>query len=175
MKLYGVQVLKITRVISFETSIIPHNSMLEELCWLLLFMTWCAEKSGFSRLQIVLATKLLAPWNSLPSIHPWPFPQSRAVERRWLMQASCLFLASGKQRFTVITYGVPSHLSFKWYNPLFIKTPLKLRTPSKRHKQTLPRRNARHPSRNGQARRRSKHPPESNTRFCLNIVCMPFL
>ena len=38
-----------------------------------------------------------------------------------------------------------------------------------------PRRNARLPPRNRQVRRRPEHPPESNTRFYLNLICITFL
>ena len=42
-------------------------------------------------------------------------------------------------------------------------------------KRTLPRSNASRPPRNGQPCRRPEQPPGSNTRVCLNFVCMTFL
>ena len=145
-----------TNINPLKTSIIRHFSMLEVLCWLLL-LTWCAGKSGFSRLQIVLATTLLAPRSSLPSVIPCSF------HRVVLSPGPVAFWLRGSNDLPQ-TYGVQKVRSTK-------------KSPTLRYHPNTPppRSNARRPPRNGRSCRLLKHPPGSNTRVCLDFVSMTFL
>ena len=104
-----------------------------------------------------LTIKLLAPWTSLSSVYPRSFHS---------------FVPSNFGG--PIAVGTAYQMSFALDGAIPTKHARASNTIVASETNT-PRSNARRPPRNGRSRRRPEHPPESNTRFCLNHVSMTFL
>ena len=125
-----------------------------------------------------------APRSSLPSIFLLhSVPDIRSLPAAFIAASRLTYPASSKQsgcRSTAIgcnTFGVTNrmYLSRKMIFPVTLlpKTaPASgtIRGPNK----NLPTKQSAHPPKNGQARRQSIEPPESNTRVCLGFVSKTF-
>ena len=130
------------------------------------------KTSGSSRLRIVLAITLLAPWSLTIRT---PLAVSIASCRHPIQLLSDL----GEEVICrEITYGLPNRLYFSRENGaqvLRLPKTLRPRIPFQHPNGTPLQSNARRPSRNRRSRRRPVQPTESNTIVCLDFVSMTFL
>ena len=129
-----------------------------------------AGNSGFSRLQIVLATKrsveffvikFLAPWRSLTSAHPPPAPI--AACRLTLTTPRIRLTSGGKPQSTAYVRIACPLFRKMMFRVMHIPKTLQPWVPFEVQSRTSPQSNARHVPKNGRARRRPVEPPESNT------------